>query len=262
MFRRQVCARKGCGTGVKTFSTSAMRSARQKDHYETLSVQRNATKQQVKAKFYELSKKYHPDASEGDVARFHEINDAYSILGDESKRRQYDQSSSTVSSHRPFQSQSYANGHGHSSFRPHDPHLHRAAQGPHRSWNSSSYAHHPFSKPRTETYSPFGRRTPEGYAYAHQYNYSFNPNLRTTERTNQGWGRRKPTHAQSKEEHVHSSGGGIWRFVITVGMILTVISLGGGLTATESKVDWNKVWSEREGKKMGRERKRLKEKLA
>lgn len=35
---------------------------------------------------YQLSKKHHPDAPSGSTAKFHEINDAYAILGDDSKR--------------------------------------------------------------------------------------------------------------------------------------------------------------------------------
>lgn len=34
----------------------------------------------------QLSKKYHPDKTGGDISKFHEINDAYATLGDESKR--------------------------------------------------------------------------------------------------------------------------------------------------------------------------------
>jgi hypothetical protein len=34
----------------------------------------------------QLSKKYHPDAQGGSAAQFHQINDAYSVLGDDSKR--------------------------------------------------------------------------------------------------------------------------------------------------------------------------------
>nr|XP_031863680.1 uncharacterized protein CI109_000932 [Kwoniella shandongensis]KAA5530752.1 hypothetical protein CI109_000932 [Kwoniella shandongensis] len=223
------------------FTTTIKRCARTHgglSHYEALRLPRNATKQQVKARFYELSKQYHPDAKGGDTAKFHEINDAYATLGDDSKRRQYDLSTAPASqaSRPPFST-------SHSSFRPNDPYLHRHTQGPHRAWHTHSKpgpSHaHPgagagagaSAGPRTESYTPFGRRTPPNYSYSYEYNYTHNPNVRTTDRS--GWGKR--AKAQPEEEQ-QATGGGVWRFIVTVGLIFFVISLGGGLTAnTESE---------------------------
>ena len=63
-----------------------------KDYYETLGVNKDATAQEIKSAFRKLAKKYHPDNKEtGDEAKFKEIGEAYAVLSDENKRRQYDQ---------------------------------------------------------------------------------------------------------------------------------------------------------------------------
>ncbi|MDP4010433.1 MAG: DnaJ domain-containing protein [Candidatus Spechtbacteria bacterium] len=61
-----------------------------KDYYETLEVQKNASKEEIKKAYIKLARKYHPDRG-GDEEKFKEINAAYQILSDDSKRRQYDQ---------------------------------------------------------------------------------------------------------------------------------------------------------------------------
>ncbi|MFH1828711.1 MAG: molecular chaperone DnaJ [Nanoarchaeota archaeon] len=67
-----------------------------KDYYETLGVERNATKEEIKKAFKKLALKYHPDRSPEDKRKeyedkFKEINEAVSVLGDDKKRQQYDQ---------------------------------------------------------------------------------------------------------------------------------------------------------------------------
>ena len=64
-----------------------------KDYYETLGVDRSASEAEIKSAFRKLAKKYHPDVSkEPDAeAKFKEIQEAYEVLGDESKRKTYDQ---------------------------------------------------------------------------------------------------------------------------------------------------------------------------
>jgi len=65
-----------------------------KDYYETLGVPDNATADQIKEAFRKLAFKYHPDKNPGNEkeaeAKFKEINEAYAVLGDADKRRQYD----------------------------------------------------------------------------------------------------------------------------------------------------------------------------
>lgn len=68
-----------------------------KNYYDVLGVDRNATQDEIKKTYRELSKKYHPDKNPGDKSaeeKFKEINEAYSTLGDENKRKQYDFASS------------------------------------------------------------------------------------------------------------------------------------------------------------------------
>ncbi len=64
-----------------------------RDYYEVLGVDKNATEAEIKSAFRKLAKKYHPDVSkEPDAAeKFKEAQEAYAVLSDESKRRQYDQ---------------------------------------------------------------------------------------------------------------------------------------------------------------------------
>ena len=65
-----------------------------RDYYEILGVQRNASAGAIKAAFRKLAMQHHPDRNPGDKAaeqRFKEINEAYEVLKDDSKRAAYDQ---------------------------------------------------------------------------------------------------------------------------------------------------------------------------
>jgi len=62
-----------------------------KDYYETLGVNKGASKDEIKKAFYKLAHKYHPDKKEGNEARFKQVNEAYQVLSDDAKRSKYDQ---------------------------------------------------------------------------------------------------------------------------------------------------------------------------
>ncbi len=64
-----------------------------KDYYEVLGVDKNATQNEIKSAFRKLAKKYHPDVSKEPDAeeKFKEAQEAYAVLSDETKRKQYDQ---------------------------------------------------------------------------------------------------------------------------------------------------------------------------
>lgn len=62
-----------------------------KDYYKILGVEKSASAEEVKKAFRKLAHKYHPDKQGGDEAKFKEVNEAFQVLGDETKRKQYDQ---------------------------------------------------------------------------------------------------------------------------------------------------------------------------
>lgn len=60
-----------------------------KNYYDILGVEKKASKEDVKKAFRKLAQKHHPDKG-GDEAKFKEITEAYSVLCDDKKRREYD----------------------------------------------------------------------------------------------------------------------------------------------------------------------------
>ena len=66
-----------------------------KDYYKTLGVDNNATQEDIKKAFRKLAHKYHPDKEGGDEKKFKEMNEAFQVLGNPERRRQYDQFGTT-----------------------------------------------------------------------------------------------------------------------------------------------------------------------
>jgi molecular chaperone DnaJ len=62
------------------------------DHYTTLGLSRDASQADIKKAYKNLVKKYHPDKTDSPEAheKFKEVSEAYSVLGDEQKRAEYD----------------------------------------------------------------------------------------------------------------------------------------------------------------------------
>lgn len=76
--------------------------AERKDYYKILGVNKDATQDDIKKAFRKLSVKWHPDRNQGSKeaeAKFKEIAEAYEVLGDENKRKEYDNPQSQFSFH-------------------------------------------------------------------------------------------------------------------------------------------------------------------
>jgi molecular chaperone DnaJ len=61
-----------------------------KDYYNILGVAKNASDEDIKKAYRKLAHEYHPDKPGGNEAKFKEINEAYQVLSDRTKRVQYD----------------------------------------------------------------------------------------------------------------------------------------------------------------------------
>uniref|UniRef100_A0A6Q2XLS4 DnaJ homolog subfamily A member 3, mitochondrial n=2 Tax=Esox lucius TaxID=8010 RepID=A0A6Q2XLS4_ESOLU len=75
-----------------SFHTSSSASNKQ-DFYTVLGVPRTASQKEIKKAYYQMAKKYHPDTNKDDPKakeKFAKLAEAYEVLGDEVKRKQYD----------------------------------------------------------------------------------------------------------------------------------------------------------------------------
>lgn len=61
------------------------------DHYETLGVARDATQDEIRAAYRRAAKDAHPDREGGSTEHMQAVNAAYDVLGDEARRKAYDE---------------------------------------------------------------------------------------------------------------------------------------------------------------------------
>ncbi len=70
-----------------------MKDKKEKDYYEILEVDKNATVDEIKSAYRKLAKKFHPDLNKNDhdaKNKFIELQEAYETLKDPKKRKEYD----------------------------------------------------------------------------------------------------------------------------------------------------------------------------
>lgn len=61
-----------------------------RDYYETLGINKSASKDEIKKAFRGLAHKFHPDKDGGNEQKFKEVSEAYTVLSDDKKRAEYD----------------------------------------------------------------------------------------------------------------------------------------------------------------------------
>lgn len=97
-----------------------------KDYYKILGVARTASAEEIKKSFRKLAREYHPDVAKDKKTaedKFKEINEAYEVLGDEAKRKKYDELGANWKSGSDFRpppgwQQTYGGGNKRGSNRP------------------------------------------------------------------------------------------------------------------------------------------------
>lgn len=94
---------------------SVQREWFEKDYYAILGVAPTATAKEITSAYRKLARKFHPDANSGDAAaeeRFKAISAAYDVIGDEARRKEYDQ----VRAMGPMSGMGHMGGHGPGGF--------------------------------------------------------------------------------------------------------------------------------------------------
>ncbi|KZT59279.1 DnaJ-domain-containing protein [Calocera cornea HHB12733] len=199
----------------RSFRASA--TARATTHYDVLSLPRSATRSQIKARFYKLSKDLHPDLNPTKDAkeRYLKVSEAYNVLGDEKRRRSYDQSlrQATSAYTSPAPSTSYP------SWMQSELHRKRGAT---HAWERSRRAPGP------------GPGQGPGYYRADPWAH-YQYHSRYNDYTVHGTAKRKASSANEPKaetpEQKVSNESVMWRVVQVVGVLWLAMTIGGGWSA-------------------------------
>ncbi|KAI0759286.1 hypothetical protein BD413DRAFT_675027 [Trametes elegans] len=217
------------GPSSRPFSSTYIRGG----HYQTLDIPKDATRNQIKASFYKLSKQYHPDVNSepGAKEKFQAVSEAYAILGDERKRRAYDRTLASpphTHAHTPHES-----AHPHWSYegrRRGASHAWEYARRP----NSSGPRHAYPPPPGSYHYNPHGhghgpqRPPPSGFGAGAGPNPFANPNVQ------RATGRRGPLptdRGPTPADHVARESMFV-RTATVAALVLLIATIGHGLSAS------------------------------
>ncbi|MCX6715824.1 MAG: J domain-containing protein [Candidatus Taylorbacteria bacterium] len=94
-----------------------------KDYYKTLGIDKSASKEDIKKAFHKLAHEHHPDKTKNDPVssqKFKEASEAYSVLSDDNKRKQYDMFGSAGPSGFNPGAGGFRGGFGGAGFNPQD----------------------------------------------------------------------------------------------------------------------------------------------
>uniref|UniRef100_A0A914BYF2 J domain-containing protein n=1 Tax=Acrobeloides nanus TaxID=290746 RepID=A0A914BYF2_9BILA len=103
----RLCPQCFVGASIRSLLPCRLYSSVRKTHYDVLGVSKNATLNDIKAAFYTLSKKYHPDvvgSNSESAKKFLEVKEAYDVLKDQTLRQNYDLN---IGSGQPYQSSNF-----------------------------------------------------------------------------------------------------------------------------------------------------------
>ncbi|CAL1696738.1 unnamed protein product [Somion occarium] len=197
----------------RTFSCSVISKTH---HYQTLSVPRDATKNQIK-----LSKLYHPDVAKdlGAKEKFQAVSEAYAILGDDRRRRAYDKTLGSTSSngHPAHHASSYAYQYPYDTVR---------RRGATHAWSYARTSSHAHSRASGSTHKAgFGASFESSHPHARRHSDPFaSPNVQ------KATGRRKTVGDHTEADRVTAESS-FWRAIQVIGVVLFVVTVGGGFGA-------------------------------
>ncbi|THH09707.1 hypothetical protein EW145_g1824 [Phellinidium pouzarii] len=212
-------------------------------HYDTLGVQPTASRMDIKANYFRLSKKYHPDVSrdKGSEAadKFHAVSEAYAVLSSDRERRAYDRSLAEARAASPSTRPYSAASTGEASRWAYEMHE-RRRRGAAHAWESPRgyrpHTQHSHSQPQRPGSTPHGRPyDPTSSSHPASGSSSswsaYEPHLHTGGwRTRTGTplrGRDAREEAERREHDRLMRESNVGRFLRTLGIILVVSWIGG-----------------------------------